>query len=106
MKLKPVEYLPAAQVEAVESAVWYQERESGLGERFQVSLELAEKLIRRNPLLGAPYYLDTRKWRVPDFPFNLIYREEPRKILIVAVAHQARRPGYWRKRISSKKKDY
>ena len=32
---------------------------------------------------------------------DLIYSEEPDGILIVAVAHQKRRPGYWGKRIGS-----
>jgi hypothetical protein len=33
------------------------------------------------------------------YPFSLIYRELPRKIEIVAVAHAKRKPGYWAKRL-------
>ena len=32
------------------------------------------------------------------FPFSLIYSVEGSLIWIIAVAHQSRRPGYWRKR--------
>lgn len=33
------------------------------------------------------------------FRFNLIYTIEPGRILIIAVAHQKRRPGYWAYRL-------
>jgi hypothetical protein len=32
------------------------------------------------------------------FPFSVIYAHEEATIVIVAVAHQRRRPGYWRER--------
>jgi len=33
------------------------------------------------------------------FPYALIYIERPEFVLIVAVAHFKRRPGYWRERL-------
>jgi hypothetical protein len=33
------------------------------------------------------------------FPYVLIYRIEPKRVLIVAVAHQHQEPGYWTKRV-------
>jgi len=32
-------------------------------------------------------------------PFSIIYRVESGRILIVAVAHGHRRPGYWKSRL-------
>lgn len=32
------------------------------------------------------------------FPYALIHRTPPDEIVIVAVAHTSRRPGYWRDR--------
>lgn len=32
------------------------------------------------------------------YPFGVVYRIEPARILIIAVAHGHRRPGYWRGR--------
>jgi hypothetical protein len=32
------------------------------------------------------------------FPFALIYRIKTSKVQIVAVAHDRRQPGYWRRR--------
>ena len=40
----------------------------------------------------------TRRVVLPRFPFNIFYRPDARAIVIVAVAHQKRRPGYWRSR--------
>lgn len=39
-----------------------------------------------------------RKTLVPDFPYALFYRRGPDGIVIAAVAHQKRRPDYWRRR--------
>jgi hypothetical protein len=33
------------------------------------------------------------------FPFGLLYAIETERIVIVAVAHLKRRPGYWKDRI-------
>jgi plasmid stabilization system protein ParE len=100
MKLKPVEYLPGAQHDVEESAVWYEEQQRGVGKRFQAALELVEKRLQRSPSLGAPHRRNTRKWRVPRFPYRIIYREEAERILIIAVAHGSRQEDYWDVRIA------
>ncbi|MCC7419912.1 MAG: type II toxin-antitoxin system RelE/ParE family toxin [Planctomycetaceae bacterium] len=47
------------------------------------------------PCLVGPY----RSLRVRRFPYRLIYLvEDPDLILILAVAHTGRRPGYWQRR--------
>jgi hypothetical protein len=33
------------------------------------------------------------------YPYFVVFRELPRKIEIIAVAHAKRRPGYWLKRL-------
>jgi hypothetical protein len=35
---------------------------------------------------------------VRSFPFSVVYRLRPEEIVILAVAHQKRKPGYWRGR--------
>jgi hypothetical protein len=39
-----------------------------------------------------------RRLLLARFPFGLIYRFDGQDIVIVAVAHNKRRSGYWRKR--------
>jgi hypothetical protein len=35
---------------------------------------------------------------VAGFPFSIIYRAWEEEVYLVAIAHQHRRPGYWRRR--------
>jgi hypothetical protein len=42
----------------------------------------------------------TRRLAIKGFPFFLIYRPAAAELLVVAVAHQSRRPDYWLARAS------
>jgi hypothetical protein len=49
--------------------------------------------------IGRSSYLrGTRRLLLQRFPFSIIYRVESTWVLVVAIAHQRRRPGYWRRR--------
>jgi len=98
MKLKPVEYLPGAELDILEAFEWYELHQEGLGARFQMALANAEKFVQRNPSLGEPYDFGSRRWPLKVFPYTLIYSDEPETILIIAVAHYSRKPDYWHHR--------
>jgi hypothetical protein len=83
------------------AARWYEEHVPGLGRRFYAEFLAARQFIQTNPLLGTPGDYGTRKWNLRVFPYKLIYRDFPDLILIVAVAHDSRRPGYWQWRLNS-----
>jgi len=38
---------------------------------------------------------------VHDFPYRVVFFVQGDKLIIVAVAHTKRRPGYWRDRVTS-----
>ncbi len=99
MKSKPIEYHPAARLEIAEALEWYEWHEAGLGARFLSELGHSERFIARHASLGTPYRYGTRKRRMHIFPYNLIYTVEPEAIWVIAVAHHARKPGYWLKRL-------
>jgi plasmid stabilization system protein ParE len=99
MKSKPVEYLPGAWLDFEESVAWYEEQENGAGDRFATAVTLAEQKLKRNPPLGTPHRRNTRKWRVQRFPHSIVYRDEPHRIVIVAIAHPKRQENYWEYRI-------
>lgn len=87
-----------------EAAEWYSERVSGLGERFLLDTESAFARIDEAPLTGAPWAHrrlpdGVRRMFLRSFPYAVVYIVEPR-VVIVAVAHLRRRPGYWVKRLS------
>jgi mRNA-degrading endonuclease RelE of RelBE toxin-antitoxin system len=41
-----------------------------------------------------------RRLSLKVFPYRIIYRIEGSEIVVYALAHVRRRPGYWRKRIA------
>ena len=99
MKSRPVVYHPGARVEALDAFIWYEERQPGLGERFQHALLVAEKFITSNPELGLLFEYGTRRWRLNDFPYKVIYLESPDRLKVVAVMHDSRQPEYWAARL-------
>jgi len=51
---------------------------------------------------SSPYYEENiQKYNTRRFPFSLYYvfEKDLDKIIIIAVAHQKRKPGYWKQRI-------
>jgi plasmid stabilization system protein ParE len=93
--MKPVRFHLAARAEAVEAAIFYERQQEGLGTRFADSLAAAVERIRSNPELYRIAERDTRKCRLPGFPYGVIFRVKDDSIQIVAVMHLHRRPGYW-----------
>jgi toxin ParE1/3/4 len=98
------EILLAASAEMIAAAAWYDERVSGLGERFLGEAEAAFARIDETPLEGPPWthrHLPdgVRRMFLRSFPYSVVYILEPRPV-VVAVAHARRRPGYWVKRLS------
>jgi toxin ParE1/3/4 len=97
--MKPVKFHPQAESEFAESAVFYNGRLPGLGDDFFTAVKLASRQIQADPLRRPLRRDGTRKVTLPRFPYAIVYRDDPEQILIVAVAHGARRPGYWQNRL-------
>lgn len=86
-----------------EAAQWYAERVDGLGDRFLLEPEAAFARIDETPLTGSPWMHrrlpdGVRRMFLRSFPYSVVYIVEPR-VVIVAVAHLRRRPGYWVRRL-------
>jgi toxin ParE1/3/4 len=79
--------------------VFYEAATSGLGAGFLDEVGRVINILREHPDLGQPVGQGFRRALLHRFPFSLIYAVEERAILIVAIAHQRRRPDYWRNRI-------
>lgn len=94
-----VEFHPEAEAEFVSTARYYEDQAEQLGLEFISSVQGTVRRILEYPESGRPFGRRLRRVLVPKFPFGLLYRVEPQHIVIVAVAHLHRRPGYWRPRI-------
>jgi toxin ParE1/3/4 len=93
-----VEFHPEANTEFQAAAAYYEKEVPGLGEAFISELERVAELIGAHPGIGNPIDQILRRVVLVRFPFSIIYRYESEKLSIVAVAHQRRKPGYWRGR--------
>jgi plasmid stabilization system protein ParE len=91
----PIEYHPAARLEAIEAFNWYLNRSLGAADRFQRQMETAQTAIQTDPETWPAYLADTRRYRLKRYPYVVIYRILENKIEIMAVAHAHRRPDYW-----------
>lgn len=100
--MKPVVFLPEAEQEMLEAAGYYESQATGLGTDFLSEAERAVNSIAELPLTWPVIEGELRRRLVRRFPFGILYRIEPEEIVIVAVAHLRRRPGYWRERIKKK----
>ena len=94
-----VEILEAAALEFEHSAVWYEARAQGLGERFLDELRSVFALIEQLPLDDSPWLLagipdGTRHVPLQTFPHSVVYVTVPR-LVVVAVVHGSREPRYW-----------
>jgi toxin ParE1/3/4 len=94
------EFHPEALDEFEEAALYYARRQSGLELRFIASVGSAIDVILDDPLRWRAFEEDVRRCFTRVFPYGILYTIEPDYILIVAVAHCSREPGYWRHRIA------
>jgi plasmid stabilization system protein ParE len=93
-----VAFHPEALAELQAVAARYEAEVPALGSAFVAEVRRAEGRLARFPLAGAPLRGETRRLLLRRFPHGLVYRAEPERVFILAVAHVRRRPGYWRSR--------
>jgi len=81
-------------------AARYSEEHFGLGERFVQIMEATLKKICASPQRPKSLGKNLRIVHLPNLPYNVIYHHErgSEVVKIFAVAHQHRKPGYWRSR--------
>lgn len=90
---------PDARSELLCAVAFYEEREKGLGRRFRRAVDDAIGSICDMPLSYRVLRPPFRRCLIRGFPYSLIYSIEPAHILIIAVAHGKRSPGYWQERV-------
>jgi len=92
-------FLLPAEEEMTDASVFYEAATSGLGAGFLDEIQRVVNILCDHPELGQPVGRGLRRALLNRFPFALIYSAEVDEVLIVAVAHQRRRPGYWKVRV-------
>lgn len=94
-----IRLLEPAQAELDEAIAWSTELAPGLGEAFLLEALAAIQLINRFPHAWHPLAPQIRRCRLKRFPYSVVYTADGPDVLVLAIAHQHRRPGYWKSRI-------
>ena len=87
-------FLDGAVREIQEAAQRYEEQASGLGEQFVNEVEGCAGLLQDLPKIGRGVG-EFRWFPLRKFPFALIYEVQDDDLIVAAVSHHRRRPGYW-----------
>ena len=94
-----VRFLAAAQQEFDEAYEWYEVQVAGLGIKFIDELWITARRIVAFPEGCEEVATGIRKCLIRRFPYMLIYKLEQTEVLVLAVAHQHRKPQYWKIRL-------
>jgi hypothetical protein len=79
---------------------YYESCSVGLGVELEDEIDSLLETILQFPQ-AAPQWRDRPDRRVAvldRFPFTLVYQIKTKEIVILALAHMSRRPGYWSRR--------
>lgn len=94
-----VRFLELAQQELDDAVVWYEHQQPGLGLQFLDEIDRAIKRIVTYPKSCAEIEDGIRRCLIKRFPYGLIYGIDNDVLVIIAVSHLHRKPGYWYNRI-------
>ncbi len=85
-----------AKIELEEAAQYYRVNAGNdVAHNFKDEVRRLTRQLLEHPEIGARIHHEIRRYPLHDYPFNIIYRLTLEAIIIVALAHQSRRPGYW-----------
>jgi plasmid stabilization system protein ParE len=102
-----LEFHPAADREVDDVIDWYDSLRPGLGAEFFAELRRGLQVITENPRVSPPWpggraqALGVRRFTLARFPFVLPYLVLEELVVVLAIAHMRRRPGYWLERAKS-----
>lgn len=102
--MRRIRILLEAAEEAIEAAAWYERERAGLGMEFFRAVDAAIELLEDDivPLTAMPGTAGLRGAKrlvLKRFPYDIVVQDFPEEVIVVAVAHHSRRPGYWRSRL-------
>ena len=100
---KPLRINRLAEDELADAASWYEARQAGLGIALLDLTDNAIETIKSgvlptSPIPGVRNVKDARRIVLQRYPYSIVLYEREDEIVIIAFAHNSRRPGYWRLR--------
>ena len=93
-----IRLLREAEEELRLAAQFYEEAQPGLGQALIVEVRRAKDLIAAYPLAAGIERGEIRVRSIARFPYRIYYRVRAEEIVVIAIGHRRRRPGFWRAR--------
>ena len=91
---------PDASTDFAQALTWYAKHSRRAARGFETEIERITGTLAVHPLRYPECEAGCREATLRRYPYDLVYRVETNgTILIVAVAHSSREPGYWLDRI-------
>lgn len=91
---------PAA-TELLEAIEYLEEQRPNLGLRFEAVFWATIDRVIAFPGASPPLGENLRRCRIRGFRYTLVYEPTPELVRVIALQHDARRPGYWRERLGA-----
>ncbi|HAM73795.1 MAG TPA: plasmid stabilization protein [Verrucomicrobiales bacterium] len=97
--MKRAVFHPEASREYLDAIEYHAAIRVELGERFDSEIQRLVDEISRDPQRFLRIHPPVQRALSPEFPYSVVYLDQPDRVWIVAVMHAKRRPGYWKKRV-------
>ena len=94
-----IRFHPDAERELLEAETWYRDRSEVAAQAFALEVDRAIDAIAAAPERWPVHPFGERRFILSRFPYSILYRMRAEEIVVLAIAHQRRRPGYWRNRL-------
>ncbi len=93
-----VDIHPAAAEEIEAAEDWYFDVDPNVAANFRKTVFAALKRIGDQPRTFPIVEVGLRRCTLRGFPYVILFDDSTERILVIAVAHTRRRPGYWKRR--------
>ncbi|MBZ5655599.1 MAG: type II toxin-antitoxin system RelE/ParE family toxin [Acidobacteriia bacterium] len=99
MRSKQFRFHPEARQDFRDAIGWYSSRSPTAAKEFRKTVSDVIRHLVQAPWRWPKYCHGTRRFVLHRFPFSIIYLDDPDMLSIVALAHNKRKPGYWKQRL-------
>ena len=96
-----IRLLEIAETELDEAVTFYNSEQPGLGADFIIEFVNSLDRIKAYPKAWNPFTQNTRRCQLRRFPYGIVYQIFETEILVVAISHLHREPGYWQERLTT-----
>ncbi|MEA2327975.1 MAG: hypothetical protein QOE68_2934 [Thermoanaerobaculia bacterium] len=97
---EPIRFFLEASEEIEDASNWYGRRSPAAQIAFLREVDHSIAAIVKAPQRWTSYVDGTRRYVFRKFPYSVVYFIDDGMVFIVAVAHDKRRTGYWRGRLT------